>query len=68
MNSAPPLGHGKWQHINIPPLFNGDNYSWWKTTMEYFIQVENFELWVRITNGPLIPSITLVKGIRYLYL
>ena len=27
MNSAPPLGHGQGQHINRPPLFNGEYYS-----------------------------------------
>ena len=40
MNSAPPLGHGQGQHINRPPLFNGEYYSWWKTRMEDFIQAE----------------------------
>ena len=44
MNSAPPLGHGQGQHINRPPLFNGEYYSWWKTRMEDFIQAEDYEL------------------------
>ena len=58
MNSAPPLGHGQRKYINRPPLFNGEYYYWWKTRMEDFIQDEDYELWVRITNGPLIPTIT----------
>ena len=62
VNFAPPLGHGQGQHINRPPLFNGEYYSWWKTRMEDFIQAEDYELWVRITNGPLIPTITDSEG------
>ena len=62
MSSAPPLGHGKGQHINRPPLFNGQYYSWWKARMEDFIQAEDYELWVRITKGPLIPTITDSEG------
>ena len=58
MNFVPSLGHGQGQHFNRPPLFNGEYYSWWKTRMEDFIQAEDYELWVRITNGPLIPTIT----------
>ena len=62
MNFVPSLGHGQGQHFNRPPLFNGEYYSWWKTRMEDFIQAENYELWVRITNGPLIPTNTDSKG------
>ena len=58
MNSTPPIAHGQGQHINRTPLFNGEYYSQWKTRMEDFIQAEDYELWVRITNGPLIPTIT----------
>ena len=62
MSSTPPLGHGKGQHINRPPLFNGQYYSWWKARMEDFIQAEDYELWVRINKGPLIPTITDSEG------
>ena len=62
MSSAPPLGHGKGQHINRPLLFNGQYYSWWKARMEDFIQAEDYELWARITKGPLIPTITDSEG------
>ena len=62
MNSAPLLGHGQGQHINRPSLFNGEYYCWRKTRMEDFIEAEDYELWVRITNRPLIPNITDSEG------
>ena len=30
--------------------------------MENFIQAEDYELWVKITNGPLVPTITDSEG------
>ena len=62
MSSAPPLRHDKGQHINRPPLLNGQYYSWWKARMEDFIQAEDYELWVRITLGPQIPTTTDSEG------
>ena len=35
-----------------PPLFNGLNYSYWKTRMRIFIQASEFKLWTMIVNGP----------------
>ena len=35
-----------------PPLFNGLNYSYWKTRMRIFIQASEFRLWTMIINGP----------------
>lgn len=34
-----------------PPLFNGTNYSYWRTIMKLFIQANDFEVWRVITNG-----------------
>ncbi|KAH0688872.1 hypothetical protein KY289_016230 [Solanum tuberosum] len=62
MSSALPLGHGQGQHINRPALFNGQYYSWWKTKMEDFIQAEDYELWVRIIDGPLTPTVKDSEG------
>ena len=42
--------------IMRPPLFNGDNYSYWKTRMRLFIQANDYEVWKIIVNGPLIPK------------
>ncbi|KAH1129157.1 hypothetical protein J1N35_000535 [Gossypium stocksii] len=38
-----------------PPLFNGSNYSYWRTRIKIFIQANNYEVWRIITSGPLIP-------------
>ncbi|WCJ38280.1 hypothetical protein M5689_019350 [Euphorbia peplus] len=39
-----------------PPLFNGDNYSYWKKRMMCFIQVQNMSAWNVITDGDFIPT------------
>ena len=62
MNSASPVGHGQGQHIDRIPLFNGEYYYWWTTRMEDFIQAKDYELWVRITYGPLTPILTDSEG------
>ncbi|KAH0715005.1 hypothetical protein KY284_007910 [Solanum tuberosum] len=62
MNYAPPLEYGQGQHIKRPTLFNRQYYSWWKTRMEDFIQVEDYELLVRVTDGPLMPTIKDSEG------
>ncbi|WCJ24649.1 hypothetical protein M5689_006592 [Euphorbia peplus] len=38
-----------------PPLFNGDNYSYSKKRMMYFIQAQNMSAWNFITDGDYIP-------------
>jgi len=38
------------------PYFNGQHYGWWKNRMENYIQAEDYELWMLIKNGPLIPT------------
>lgn len=61
MSSTPPPEHDQGQHINRPHLFNGQYYSWWKSRMEDFIEAEDYELWVRVTDGPLIQTIKVAK-------
>ena len=38
-----------------PPLFNGSNYSYWKTRMSVWIQGSDYDMWEVICNGPHIP-------------
>ncbi|GAB2270277.1 hypothetical protein Dimus_038833 [Dionaea muscipula] len=37
-----------------PPYFKGQNYSWWKNSMEIHIQAEDYQIWKIIEDGPLI--------------
>ncbi|WCJ31463.1 hypothetical protein M5689_012956 [Euphorbia peplus] len=39
-----------------PPLFNSDNYSYWKKRMMCFIQAQNMSAWNVITDGDFIPT------------
>jgi len=50
-----PQGMREGQSIIRPPYFNGQHYGWWKNRMENYIQAEDYELWMLIKNGPLIP-------------
>jgi len=50
------------QSITRPPYFNGQHYGWWKNRMENYIQAEDYELWMLIKNGPLIPKATKADG------
>jgi len=43
---------------NRPPLFNGDNYAYWKVRMTSFIQATEPECWLRILKGPVFPTTT----------
>ena len=60
--SAPHILEG--QSITRPPYFNGQHYSWWKNRMENYIQAEDFELWMLIKNGPLIPTKVIEDGTK----
>jgi len=44
------------QSVIRPPYFNGQRYSWWKKWMENYIKADDYELWMLIKNGPLIPK------------
>jgi len=50
-----PQGILEGQFITRPSYFNGQHYGWWKNRMENYIQAEDYELWMLIKNGPLIP-------------
>jgi len=43
------------QSMTRPPYFNGQHYSWWNVRIENYIQVDDYELWIIIENGSLIP-------------
>jgi len=51
-----PQGILEGQSITRPPYFNGQHYGWWKNRMENYIQAEDYESWMLIKNGPLIPK------------
>jgi len=51
-----PHGMLEGQSITLPPYFNGQHYSWWKNRMENYVQANDYELWMLIKNGPLIPT------------
>ena len=44
------------QSTNRPPLFNGENYIYWKDRMKIFIQVMDYNIQTTIVNGPHIPT------------
>ena len=44
-----------------PPLFKGNNFSYWKNSMQIFIKTEDYELWNIVTKGRHIPQ-TMIDG------
>jgi len=50
-----PQGMLEGKSITRPPRFNGRRCGWWKNRIENYIQAEDYELWMLIKNGPLIP-------------
>ena len=56
MEGQPKFSYQDGQSSNRLPLFNGLNYSYWKTWMRIFIQASEFKLWIMIINGPYVPS------------
>jgi len=57
-----PHGMLEGQFVTRPPYFNDQHYSWWNNRMENYIQADDYELWMIIKNGPLIPTKTLENG------
>ena len=57
-----PQGILEAQSIARPPYLNGQHYSWWKNRLEKYIQAEDYELWMLIKNGPLIPTKVIEDG------
>ncbi|KAG8498855.1 hypothetical protein CXB51_005238 [Gossypium anomalum] len=45
-----------------PSLFNGTNYSYWRTRMKLFIQANDYKVWRIITTRSSIP-IKRVEGV-----
>nr|KYP32383.1 Retrovirus-related Pol polyprotein from transposon TNT 1-94 [Cajanus cajan] len=52
-NSNLPYGEGV--SIHRPPVFNGENYDYWKTRMRIFVEAIYIAVWDAIENGPYIP-------------
>ncbi|MQL71417.1 hypothetical protein Taro_003725 [Colocasia esculenta] len=44
-------GFAEGQSVIRPPLFNGENYQYWKMRMEWFIRGTDFDLWQVIEVG-----------------
>ncbi|MQL68246.1 hypothetical protein Taro_000507 [Colocasia esculenta] len=42
------------QSINRPPLFDGEDYAYWKTRMEYFLQGFDYQIWSIVEEGDLL--------------
>jgi len=57
-----PQGILEGQSVTRPLYFNGQYYSWWKNRMENYIQVDDYELWMIIENGLLLPKKTTEDG------
>ncbi|MQM02166.1 hypothetical protein Taro_034932 [Colocasia esculenta] len=47
-------GYAEGQSVNRPPLFDGEDYNYWKTRMEFFLQGLDFQLWSIIEEGDLV--------------
>ncbi|KAI5681520.1 hypothetical protein M9H77_02748 [Catharanthus roseus] len=41
---------------NSPPLFNGTNYTFWKSRIKIYICSINFDLWSILEKGPFVPQ------------
>nr|KYP31141.1 hypothetical protein KK1_048850 [Cajanus cajan] len=52
-NSNLPYGEGV--SIHRPPVFNGENYVYWKIRMRIFIEATDIAVWDAVENGPYIP-------------
>ncbi|MQM16239.1 hypothetical protein Taro_049193 [Colocasia esculenta] len=42
------------QSVNRPPLFDGEDYTYWKTRMEYFLRGFDFQIWFIMEEGDLV--------------
>ncbi|MQL88820.1 hypothetical protein Taro_021391 [Colocasia esculenta] len=47
-------GHFEGQSVNRPPLFDGDDYTYWKTRMEFFLQGLDYQIWSIVEEGDLL--------------
>ncbi|MQL94935.1 hypothetical protein Taro_027599 [Colocasia esculenta] len=46
-------GNFEGQSFNRPPLFDGEDYPYWKTRMEYFLQGHDYQIWSIVEEGDL---------------
>nr|KYP36605.1 hypothetical protein KK1_042263 [Cajanus cajan] len=58
------LLYGEGESIHRPPVFNGENYVYWKIRMRIFIEAIDIAVWDAIENGPYIPMIKDSDGKR----
>ncbi|XP_077221693.1 uncharacterized protein LOC143855458 [Tasmannia lanceolata] len=49
-------GYVEGQSVSRPPYFNGSNYGYWKTQMDFFLQSLDFEMWELIEDGYIPPT------------
>ncbi|MQM05547.1 hypothetical protein Taro_038360 [Colocasia esculenta] len=47
-------GFAEGQSVHRTPLFDGEDYNYWKTRMEFFLQGYDYQLWTIIEEGDLI--------------
>ena len=45
------VGNQEGHSITHPPMFNGTDYTYWKTKMRIFLIYMDFELWNIVENG-----------------
>ncbi|WJX33926.1 hypothetical protein P8452_22088 [Trifolium repens] len=48
---------------NRAPIFNGDHFDYWKSSMRIHINSFDGEVWNAIETGPFVPTITDPNGI-----
>ena len=51
------LPFGECASINIPPLFCGVNYQFWKLRMKIFVESIDKGIWDAVKNGPFVPML-----------
>ncbi|MQL71664.1 hypothetical protein Taro_004006 [Colocasia esculenta] len=47
-------GNFEGQSVNRPPLLDGEDYPYWKTRMEYFLQGHDYQIWSIVEEGDLL--------------
>ncbi|MQM20558.1 hypothetical protein Taro_053579 [Colocasia esculenta] len=47
-------GHFEGQSVNRPPLFDSEDYTYWKTKMGFFLQGLDYQIWSIIEEGDLL--------------
>ncbi|MQM09533.1 hypothetical protein Taro_042414 [Colocasia esculenta] len=47
-------GNIEGQSVNRPRLFDGEDYAYWRTRMEYFLQGHDYQIWSIVEEGDLL--------------